>query len=114
MTTKRHCFACDLKDNPELIAKYKDYHAKGKVWSEVTKSIKNAGIVDLQIYLIKNRMFMIMEVDESFDPAKKAAMDEVNPKVQEWEILMWKFQQALPWAKPGEKWLAMEAVFKLD
>lgn len=113
MKTYRHCFACDLKDDPELIAKYKAYHAPGKAWPEITQSIKDAGIVDMQIYLTGNRMFMIMEVDETFDPQKKAQMDANNPKVQEWEQLMWDFQQRLPWAKEGEKWVGMERIFQL-
>ncbi|NKI25803.1 L-rhamnose mutarotase [Arenibacter sp. 6A1] len=113
MKTTRHCFALDLKNNPELIAEYKEYHSAGNVWPEVIKSIKDSGIVDLQIYLVENRMFMIMEVDETFDAEKKATMDANNPKVQEWEDLMWTFQQALPWAKKGEKWIPMEKVFQL-
>ncbi len=112
-SSKRLCFSCDLKDNPDLIAEYKDYHAKGNAWPEITKSIKDAGIIDMQIYLTGNRMFMIMEVDETFDPIKKANMDATNPKVQEWEKLMWKFQQELPWAEKGEKWIALEQIFQL-
>ena len=112
-SSKRLCFSCDLKDNPHLIAEYKDYHAKGNAWPEITKSIKDSGIIDMQIYLTGNRMFMIMEVDKSFDPIKKANMDAANPKVQEWEKLMWKFQQELPWAEKGEKWIALEQIFQL-
>lgn len=113
-TTRRLCFSCDLKDNSELIAEYKAHHAKGNVWPEITQSIKDAGILDLQIYLTGNRMVLIMDVDETFNPERKAKMDINNPKVQEWEKLMWKYQQALPWAKEGEKWVAMEKVFHLD
>ncbi|MGB7394234.1 MAG: L-rhamnose mutarotase [Pricia sp.] len=111
--TERHCFSCDLKDNPELIEEYKKYHTEGNVWPEVVKSIEDAGIVDLQIFLTGNRMFMIMDVDETFDPEKKAKMDAANPKVQEWEDLMWNYQQALPWAEKGQKWIPMGKVFQL-
>jgi L-rhamnose mutarotase len=58
-------------------------------------------------------MFMIMEVSHNFSFEAKAESDRRNPKVQEWENLMWKFQRALPQAKPGEKWMRMESVFKL-
>ena len=109
----RFCFSCDLKDDPKLIAEYKNYHAPGNAWPEITKSIRDAGIVDMQIYLTGNRMFMIMEVDKTFDPNKKAEMDANNPKVQEWEKLMWEYQQGLPWAKKGEKWMLLEKVFQL-
>ena len=112
--TRKFCYSCDLKDNPELIAEYKQYHAPGNVWPEVLQSLRDAGIVDMQIYLTGNRMFMIMEVDESFDPVKKAEMDAKNPKVQEWEKLMWDYQQALPWAPKGEKWIPLEKVFQLE
>ena len=111
--TKRYCYACDLKDDSKLISEYKAYHAKGKVWPEITKSITDAGITDMQIFLTGNRMFMIMEVDETFDPIKKAEMDANNPKNQEWENLMWNYQQELPWAKKGEKWVPLEKVFQL-
>jgi len=112
--TKRYCYSCDLKDNPKLIEEYKAYHAKGNAWPEITKSIKDAGISDMQIYLTGNRMFMIMEVDETFDPVRKVEMDANNPKVQEWEQLMSTFQQSLPWAEEGVKWTPMDQIFKLE
>ena len=110
----RYCLACDLKDKPELIDKYKEYHAAGNAWPEVTKSITDSGITDMQIFLTGNRLFMIMETDDSvFDFAKKAEMDASNPKVQEWETMMDQFQQRLPWAKEGVKWVLMEKIFQL-
>jgi L-rhamnose mutarotase len=110
--SRRYCLTLDLKDDPKLIAEYKRYHEK--IWPEITKSIKDAGILDLEIFLRGTRMFMILEADETFSFEKKAQADRENPKVQEWETLMWKFQQALPEARPGEKWLLMEKIFKLE
>jgi len=110
--SRRYCLTLDLKDDTELIAEYKRYHEK--IWPEITKSIKEAGIEDLEIYLHGTRMFMIMEVNESFSFEKKAGADRKNPKVQEWENLMWKFQKALPGARLWEKWLLMEKIFKLE
>lgn len=109
----RYCLALDLKDNPDLIEQYKAYHAPGKTWPEIKASIKDSGIRDMEIYLTGNRMFMIMDVDDNFSFERKAAMDAGNRKVQEWEELMWTFQQALPWAKEGEKWVLMERIFAL-
>ena len=108
---KRYCLALDLKDDPELIKEYENYHQN--VWPEIIQSIKNSGIKVLDIYRTGNRMFMIIEADKTFSFEKKGASDAANPKVQEWEELMWKFQQALPWAKPGEKWIVMEKIFEL-
>ncbi len=110
--SRRFCLTLDLRDDPKLIAEYKRYHEK--IWPEITRSIKDAGILDLEIYMHGRRMFMILGVDESFSFEKKAQADRENPKVQEWENLMWKFQKALPEARPGEKWLLMERIFKLE
>jgi L-rhamnose mutarotase len=110
--TKRYYLTLDLKNDPKLIADYKRYHEK--IWPEITKSVKNAGIVDLEIYLLGTRLFMVMEVNEQFSFEAKGKADRENPKVREWEDLMWQFQQALPHAKPGEKWMLMEQIFKLE
>lgn len=109
---RRFCLTLDLKKDPALIAEYKRLHEK--IWPEITKSICDAGIEDMEIYLLGTRLFMIMEVNESFSFERKAKSDQENPKVREWEALMWKFQQPLGEAAPGEKWLHMERIFKLE
>jgi L-rhamnose mutarotase len=108
---KRYCLALDLVDDPALIADYEKYHEK--IWPEITASIVNAGVLDLEIYRIGVRLFMILEVADTFSFEGKATMDAANPKVQEWEMLMWNYQQALPLARPGEKWLLMDKIFDL-
>lgn len=108
---QRFCLALDLKDDPVLIAEYEKYHEK--IWPEIKASIVDAGVTDLEIYRIGNRLFMILEATDAFTMANKAAMDAVNLKVQEWETLMWNYQQALPSAKAGEKWLLMDKIFDL-
>lgn len=111
MIVNRYCLALDLVDDAALIAEYEHYHRE--VWPEIKASITGAGIEKMEIYRIGNRLFMIMEVNDSFSFERKSAMDANNPKVQEWEQLMWKYQQALPVAKPGEKWLLMDRIFEL-
>jgi L-rhamnose mutarotase len=107
----KYCFALDLKDDPALIKAYEAYH--NQIWPEIVASIKDAGITKLEIYRYANRLMMLMEVDESYSPERKAAMDAANEKVQDWENLMWKYQQALPGVKPGEKWMLMNRIFEL-
>ncbi len=108
----RYCLTLDLKDDPELIAEYTRYHQK--IWPEITRSIRDSGVENMEIYLRGTRMFMMMDVGEGFSFERKAELDRSNPKVREWEKLMWKFQKPLPDAKPGEKWLLMEKIFELE
>jgi L-rhamnose mutarotase len=109
---KRHCLTLDLRDDPKLIAEYKKYHEK--IWPEITVSLRQSGIESAEIYLLGTRMFMTLEVNDRFSFEAKACADQQNPKVCEWEELMWKFQKALPQAKAGEKWLLMERIFELE
>jgi len=109
---KRYCFALDLKDDPELIQKYIEHHQN--VWPEVIKSITDSGIIQMEIYHAGNRLFMIMETRDDFDPEAKAEADRINPEVQKWEALMDKYQQRLPFSKKGQKWVLMEKVFSLQ
>ena len=109
--TRRFCMTLDLKDDPQSIADYKRHH--DEIWPEVTRSIKDSGIEEMEIYLLGTRMFMIMDVNESFSLSAKAAADAANAKVQEWEAIMGGFQQPLPQSRPGQRWVVMERVFKL-
>jgi L-rhamnose mutarotase len=109
--SKRYGLALDLKDDKNLIREYEEYHQK--VWPEILKSIQDSGIGQMEIYRTGNRLFMIMETSDDFSFENKSAMDKANTKVQEWEELMWKYQQALPGSKPGEKWILMNKIFSL-
>lgn len=108
---KKYCLTVDLKNDADLIAAYEQQHKE--IWPEIALSIRAAGIENMEIYRVENRLFMIMEVNDDFSFEKKQASDEANSKVQEWEALMWKYQQALPFAKPGEKWVLMKKIFQL-
>ncbi|MEP7143043.1 MAG: L-rhamnose mutarotase [Ferruginibacter sp.] len=108
---KRYCLACDLKDDDTLIKEYEAYHRN--VWPAILQSITSSGIDQMDIYRVGNRLFMIMEVNEDFSFEKKAIADSSNETVVEWEQMLWKYQQALPVAKPGEKWILMEKIFSL-
>jgi L-rhamnose mutarotase len=112
--SRRLCLALDLKDDPALIARYRQWHAPGGPPAEIVKSIRDAGIEEMQIFLTGNRLFMVMEVNEKFSAAAKSAADAASPAVQAWERQMEEFQQFLPWAKPGEKWVQMTRIFALS
>jgi L-rhamnose mutarotase len=107
----RHCLTLDLKDDQAAIAEYKRYHVK--IWPEVKQSLIDAGIEGMEIYLAGTRMFMIMDVNDSFSMEAKAAADAVNAKVQEWETLMHGFQQRVPGSGRDNWWVVMDRVFSL-
>ena len=109
---KKYFLTLDLKNDPELIRQYEEYHKN--VWPEIISSIKNSGIEDMQIYRYETRLFMVMEVNDSFSFEKKQNADAENEKVQEWETLMWKYQQPLPGSAEGEKWKLMDKIFQLN
>jgi L-rhamnose mutarotase len=108
---RRYCLALDLVEDTELVAEYEEWHRT--VWPGILESIRASGIEQMEIHRVANRLFMIMDVNEQFSFEAKAKADSENAEVQEWEQLMWKFQQPLPFAKPGEKWVLMQKIFDL-
>ena len=108
---KKYCLALDLKDDPQLIDEYVAHHRN--VAPGILKSITDSGIQQMEIYRAGHRLFMIIEVNEGFSFEQKAKNDAANPEVQVWEDLTWKYQQALPFAKPGEKWVLMDKIFEM-
>jgi L-rhamnose mutarotase len=108
---KRYVLTVDLKDDPGAIAAYREYHRR--VWPEVIDSLRQAGIVSMDIYLLERRAVMVLETDGR-DPARCFAMHQAaGPRVAEWEALMMSLQQPPPGGQPGEWWVQMEPVFSL-
>lgn len=111
---KRYCKTLALKDDPELIEEYKEVHAKGNTWPEITQGMKEVGILDMEIYIAGNQLFMIMDTVLDFDHEK--AMQELGekPRQAEWEAYVSKFQQTTEGASADDKWQLMERIFKLN
>ena len=111
---KRFCKVLKLKDDPQLIEEYKKVHAPGAAWPEITQGMKEVGIVDMEIYISGNQLFMIMDAVPGFD--HKKAMKELaeKPRQSEWEAHVSRFQQTSAEASAEEKWQLMERIYKLD
>jgi L-rhamnose mutarotase len=107
----RYCLALDLQNDPALIAEYEAWHRD--VWPEIKQSILGAGVTEMEIYRLENRLFMILETDQDFDFGRWATMNAANTTVQRWEELMWKYQAAIPGGRPDEKWRLMDRIFLL-
>ena len=109
---KRYCKTLELVDNPELIEKYKKIHSS--IWPEISQGIREVGILDMEIYIFGNRLFMIMDTIPGFDHDKCMKKLAAKPRQKEWEAYVSLFQNSSSEATSDEKWQLMEKIFKLD
>ena len=106
--SRRLCFVLDLADDPALIAEYEKYHAPGGVWPVIVDDIHAQGVEGMEIWRSGDRMVMIATVANDYPRART-----IPPEYNEWEERMWRFQKALPYAEPGQKWVPMTQIFDL-
>ena len=111
---KRYCKVLNLQNDRDLIEKYKDVHRPGRVWPEITRGIREVGIIDMEIYLSGNTAFMIMDTLPDFDHDKAMKVLAEKPRQSEWEQYVSAFQQAGSKAATPEKWQMTERIFVLD
>lgn len=110
---KRYCQTLDLKNEPELIAEYRRLHSEEFQWAEIREGIRKVGILEMEIYLLDNRVFMIVETPLDFDWDSAMARLATLPRQAEWEAAVAPFQQCLPGQTSAEKWRLMERIFRL-
>ena len=110
---KRYCQTLSLMDNPELIAEYRKRHSQGEVWPETLAAIREVGILEMEIYILGTRLFMIVETPLDFEWDTAMARMATLPRQEEWEAYMAIFQQAEPGASSAEKWQLMDRMFYL-
>ncbi len=108
---QRYCLTLNLRNDPDLIAEYIRLHRDGR--PAVNQSIRDAGVLDMQIYNLAGRLFMIMDTVDDFSFENKERMDKANPAVQEWENLMAKYQDVEDGSNPSSGWQRMEQIYKL-
>lgn len=109
---QRFCQTLDLHNDPALIAAYVNEHRC--VWPEIKDGIRKVGILDMQIYRLDNRLFMIMDTTDEFDWEKDNARLAALPRQAEWEAYMSKYQISQPGQASHEKWKRMEKIFGLN
>lgn len=108
---QRFCLTLQMYPDPALIAEYIERHRQ--VWPEVLASLREAGVLDMHIYQLGDRLFMILETDDAFTFERKAALDRANPHVMEWERQMARYQIADPSTDASARWQQVEPVFHL-
>lgn len=109
MSRRRLVRALDLIDDAQLIAEYRRWHRQGAVWPEVIAHIRATGVLEMEIWNVGNRLFMLLEVTEDFP----READE-PARVAEWEHLMSTFQRPIRGATPDQKWIELSRIFTLD
>ena len=110
---KRYCQTLSLRDNPELIEAYRKAHSKEESWPEIRAGIREVGILEMEIYRLGSKLFMIVETPLNFDWDKAMAKLATLPRQAEWEEYVAKFQQCAEGATSDEKWQMMERMFYL-
>jgi L-rhamnose mutarotase len=111
---RTYCLMLDLHDDPALVDEYKRCHGPKHIWPEVIAATRELGILSEEIYLLGNRLVMVLQTNDDFSWEAKHAADQENRKLHEWEAKMWKYQKPLPQARPGEKWILMEKIFEIE
>ena len=111
---KRFCKTMELRHDAKLIEAYKKAHAKGAGWPEITKGMREVGIIDMEIYLLGTKLFMIMDTIPDFDHDKAMAELATKPRQSEWEAHMSQFQDSSPDATADQKWQLMERIYKIE
>lgn len=110
---KRYCQTLSLKDNPELISAYRKAHSKEEAWPEIREGIRSVGILEMEIYILGNKLFMIVETSLDFDWDQAMKKLATLPRQAEWEEYVASFQQCAKGATSDEKWQMMERMFYL-
>ena len=111
---KRYCKTLSLENDPELIKEYRKVHTPGNTWPKITQGMIEVGILDMEIYLMGNRLFMIMDTIPEFDHERDMAELATKPRQSEWEAFVSRFQKTSSEATADEKWQLMERIYKLE
>ncbi len=111
---KRYCKTLTLEDDPQLIKEYRKVHAPGSTWPEITQGMIDVGILDMEIYIMGNRLFMIMDTLTEFDHDQAMAELATKPRQSEWEAFVSRFQKTSSEATADEKWQVMDRIYKLE
>jgi L-rhamnose mutarotase len=99
--------SASLVNDPKLQQEYLNYHAtQFQKWPEVSNGFCNANFQQLLVFKNGRQLMLIISIPkgESLDKLNPKTTEN-NPRVDEWNKLMKKYQEGLPGTKPGEVWV---------
>jgi hypothetical protein len=100
----------DLVPNTRLQKEYMDYHAtQFEKWPEVSRGFCNADFQQLLLYRNGRQLMLVISIPkgESLDKLNPKTTEN-NPKVDQWNTLMKKYQQGIKGTAPGETWVFLK------
>ncbi|MEI8085836.1 MAG: L-rhamnose mutarotase [Paludibacter sp.] len=100
----------NLVDDAKLQQEYLDYHkTQFEKWPEVSAGFCNADFQQLQVFKNGRQLLLVISIP------KGSSLDELNPKttennprVNDWNEIMKKYQTGIEGAKPNETWVFLK------
>ena len=109
---KRYVQFLEISDDPELMEQYRKWHSEEHHWKEIHDGIRQVGILEMEIYMLGNKLVMIVDTPADFQWEEAMNRLATLPRQAEWEAFVSKFQGCAADARSDEKWQLMECIFK--
>lgn len=110
---KRYVQFLEISDDPELMEQYRKWHSEEHHWKEIRDGIRQVGILEMEIYMLGNKLVMIVDTPADFQWEEAMNRLATLPRQTEWEAFVSKFQGCAADARSDEKWQPMERMFRL-
>lgn len=101
---------CNLVADPKMQQEYLNYHAtQFQKWPEVSQGFCNAQFQQLLVFRNGRQLMLVISIPHGADLNNLNPLtSKDNPRVDEWNKLMSKYQQGIPGTKKGETWVFLE------
>ncbi len=102
----------NLVSDTTLQKEYMDYHAtQSEKWPEVATGFCNADFQQLLIFRNDRQLMLIISIPkgESLDELNPRTIEN-NPRVDEWNVLMSKYQEGIEGTELGSAWVTFKNV----
>lgn len=96
----------NLVADEKMQKEYVDYHTtQFEKWPEIAKGFCNADFQQLQVFKNGRQLMLVISIPkgESLDKLNPKTTEN-NPRVDEWNAIMKKYQTGVEGTKPGEVW----------
>lgn len=102
----------NLVEDEKLQKEYIDYHTtQFEKWPEIAKGFCNADFQQLQVFKNGRQLMLVISIPKGENLDKlNPKTTENNPRVNDWNALMKKYQTGIEGAKPDETWIFLNKV----